>query len=240
MAMKPDVVTTARGFFLCEPQFCSSIGNGAEASTHAPSIWLEVWAVILPSLTGLVSRGCTCSSHGQISVVTSGDSPAYPRLRPADQCFNHVSCFSLHPASKCCPPMYPILKCPHKGGACGVVQVCQGYMQSLRPERLGLALQVDIAVTPFLEPGPVLDNITRAAGLRDPRDFARASPIQLRKANKATVGVKVPLTPRSPALEVARHHAMMDAMTLAEPKPLGLKLQAKRRGTPLYSWRHAF
>lgn len=64
-------------------------------------------------------------------------------------------------------------------------------MQSLRPEQLGLALQVDMAVTAFLEPGPVIDFLQRAAGLRDPRDFARAAPMQLRKANKAIIGIKV-------------------------------------------------
>ena len=61
-------------------------------------------------------------------------------------------------------------------------------MQSLRPEQLGLALQVDMAVTAFLEPGPVIDFLQRAAGLRDPNDFARATPVQLRKAN---IGIKV-------------------------------------------------
>lgn len=64
-------------------------------------------------------------------------------------------------------------------------------MQSLRPEQLGLALQVDMAVTAFLEPGPVIDFLQRAAGLRDPDDFARATPVQLRKANKAIIGIRV-------------------------------------------------
>ena len=36
MALRPDVATFARGFFFTEPQFCSSIGNGAEASTLFP------------------------------------------------------------------------------------------------------------------------------------------------------------------------------------------------------------
>ena len=64
-------------------------------------------------------------------------------------------------------------------------------MQSLRPEQLGLALQVDMAVTAFLAPGPVIDFLQRAAGLRDPSDFAHATPVQLRKANKAIIGIKV-------------------------------------------------
>ena len=83
---------------------------------------------------------------------------------------------------------------------CDLMQVSQGYMQSLRPERLGLALQVDMAVTAFLEPGPVIDYLQRAAGLRDPRDFARASPIQLKKANKAIIGIKVRLKMHLPCL----------------------------------------
>jgi len=74
---------------------------------------------------------------------------------------------------------------------CVEKQVCRGYTQSLRPEQLGLALQVDMAVTAFLEPGPVKDYLVRAAGLRDPRDFARATPMQIRKASKAIAGIKV-------------------------------------------------
>lgn len=71
------------------------------------------------------------------------------------------------------------------------MQVWQGYSQSLRPEQMGLALNVDMAVTPFLEPGPVIDFLQRAAGLRDARDFARASPMQIRKAAKAVMGIRV-------------------------------------------------
>ena len=70
-------------------------------------------------------------------------------------------------------------------------QVCQGYTQSLRPEQLGLALQVDMAVTAFLEPGRVIAFLVRAAGLRDARDFGRATPMQIRKASKAIAGIKV-------------------------------------------------
>ena len=66
-----------------------------------------------------------------------------------------------------------------------------GYTQSLRPEQMGLALQMDMAVTAFLEPGPVIDYLTRAAGLRNPHDFARASREQVRKADKAISGIKV-------------------------------------------------
>ena len=71
------------------------------------------------------------------------------------------------------------------------LQVWMGYTQSLRPEQLGLALNVDMAVTAFLEPGPVIDSLTRAAGLRDPHDFARATREQVRKADKAIAGIKV-------------------------------------------------
>ena len=35
-----------------------------------------------------------------------------------------------------------------------------GYTQSLRAEQMGLALQMDMAVTAFLEPGPVIDFLT--------------------------------------------------------------------------------
>ena len=66
-----------------------------------------------------------------------------------------------------------------------------GYTQSLRAEQMGLALQMDMAVTAFLEPGPVIDFLTRAAGLHNPHDFARATREQIRKADRAISTIKV-------------------------------------------------
>ena len=66
-----------------------------------------------------------------------------------------------------------------------------GYTQSLRAEQMGLALQMDMAVTAFLEPGPVIDFLTRAAGLRNPHDFAHATREQIRKADRAISTIKV-------------------------------------------------
>lgn len=71
------------------------------------------------------------------------------------------------------------------------VQVWRGYSQSLRFEQLGLALNVDMAVSAFLEHGPVIDFLQRAAGLHDPRAFAHARPQQIGKASRAIFGVKV-------------------------------------------------
>ena len=48
-----------------------------------------------------------------------------------------------------------------------------------------------MAVTAFLEPGPVKDYLVRAAGLRDTSDFECATPMQIRKASKAIAGIKV-------------------------------------------------
>ena len=82
-----------------------------------------------------------------------------------------------------------------------------GYTQSLRPEQMGLGLQMDMAVTAFLEPGPVIDFLTRAAGLRSPRGFARASREQVRKADKAISGIKV------------RHPCCLQSQGLPEASP---------------------
>ena len=74
---------------------------------------------------------------------------------------------------------------------CGCPQLWLGYQQSLRPCEAGLALNVDIACTAFLEEVPVPDYLAKAAGLYSVGQLADASGFQKKRAAKAIVGIKV-------------------------------------------------
>ncbi|KAK9804830.1 hypothetical protein WJX72_007669 [[Myrmecia] bisecta] len=69
------------------------------------------------------------------------------------------------------------------------VEVWLGYQQSLRPTESGLTLNVDIAATAFLEAQPMTQYIAKVAGVAD---LSRGlNPVQLRKVQKAVMGIKV-------------------------------------------------
>jgi hypothetical protein len=84
-----------------------------------------------------------------------------------------------------------------------VLQVWLGYQQSLRPSQAGLTLNMGMAATAFLEHQPVMDYLMRAVGLRNPRDFARLTPHQLRTASKAITGIKVSPIPCTLSLRLS-------------------------------------
>lgn len=76
-------------------------------------------------------------------------------------------------------------------GTCGTLQLWLGYQQSLRPCQDGLALNVDLACTAFLEEMPVPDFLAKSAGLYSVDQLSEASEMQKKKAARAIIGIKV-------------------------------------------------
>jgi len=74
---------------------------------------------------------------------------------------------------------------------CPPVQLWLGYQQSLRPCQAGLALNVDIACTAFLEEVPVPQYLAKGAGVFNIGALAGAPDFQKKKAAKSIIGIKV-------------------------------------------------
>lgn len=68
-----------------------------------------------------------------------------------------------------------------------MLQIWKGYTQSLRLGQMGLAINVDMAVTAFITPGPVIDFLQNALGLHDPNYIVKSA----REAGKAILGIRV-------------------------------------------------
>jgi len=76
------------------------------------------------------------------------------------------------------------------------MQVWLGYKQSLRPCENGLTLNIDVAATAFLAPVPVLQYLSNMVRKREEL-LTLEDRAELRRAQKAIVGLKAGLAPHS-------------------------------------------
>ncbi len=80
---------------------------------------------------------------------------------------------------------------PHSEPCALLVQLWLGYQQSLRPCQAGLALNVDLACTAFLEEVAVPQYLAKGAGVYNVQALASAPDFQKKKAAKSIIGIKV-------------------------------------------------
>ena len=73
-----------------------------------------------------------------------------------------------------------------------LLQVWTGYTQSLRPGDNCITLNVDMACTAFLQEETVIQFICRAAMIMGENQLQSMNNEQIKKANKALSGLKVP------------------------------------------------